>query len=109
MAIDNYYKDRKHNHQVQLFLKSLDLKMYDLDKHPCFDDLKLLQDIKRDLWCWLSQKEKDYWHYYWFLVYTDKKRLNRKAFRRLDKFVENVIYRQTTRQEQVNKIKAIRI
>lgn len=104
----NPYTTRKHNLQVKLFLKSIDLKPHDLDKHPCFDDLKLLQDIKRDLWSWLDRKEKDYWHYYWFLVYTDKKRLNRKAFRRLDKFVENVIYRQSVRQDKVSKIKALR-
>lgn len=102
------YTAKKHNIEVKNFLKSINLTSRDLLKHPCIDDLKLLVDIKRDLWVWLNQKEKDFWEFYWFLSYTDRKPLNRKAVRRLRKIVENVIYRQNVKYGQVQKIKALR-
>jgi hypothetical protein len=104
----NTNKDRKHQWNLSNWLSSKRITTYDLDNHPCIDDVVKLINIRDYFWDKMNLNEQAIWGAYWNIVYNHRRFLREKAWTKFENIAKNIDSRHQVREHQRQLIKARR-
>jgi hypothetical protein len=93
---------------VGYWLKRKGITRKALETHPHIDDVILLMKYRDAMWDKLNNSERAVWGAYWGYTYNKRKALKKKSLNKLEQITITAYDRQQTRQQAINKIKALR-
>lgn len=105
---DTFVKESKQNAKINAWYRRYGLTANIIDTHPCVQDLAILINIRDAYWELMNPSERGTWVACWGNVFKLHYAIRPKTLRKLEQIVINMADREHRRQEQRQRIMALR-